>query len=211
MCMTDPKPDSGETQDLLLEIKEGNSDFGKLFARHRNWLRRAVEMRFDPALRARVDPSDVVQEAQIEAFRRLPDFLSRQPMPFHLWLRKMALERLIMARRKHMDASCRAVGHEFPLPDGSSVLLGQQLLDTRDSPSQQVGQAELVQRVRVAVGQLREADREILLMRTFESLSYAEIACVLEIDSPAARKRYGRALIRLRALLKAGGISESQV
>lgn len=209
--MADPKPDSRETEDLLLEVKEGNSDFDELFSRHRQWLRRTVEMRFDPALRARIDPSDVVQETQIEAFRRLPDFLARQPMPFHLWLRKMALERLIMARRKHMDASCRAVGHEYPLPDGSSVLLGQQLLDTKDSPSQQVGQAELAQRVRIAVGQLPEADREILLMRTFESLSYAEIACVLEIDSPAARKRYGRALIRLRGLLKSSGVSESQI
>jgi RNA polymerase sigma-70 factor (ECF subfamily) len=196
---------------MLRKIEEGSLDFEELFEYHRPTLRRTVAMRFDGALRARVDPSDIVQETQIEAFRRLPDYLSRKPMPFHLWLRKMAYERLIMARRRHIHAARRAVGHEFPLPDGSSELLGRQLLASDDSPSQQVAQEEMAQRVRLAVGQLPDIDREILIMRTFEDLTYEGIACVLSIDAATARKRHGRALIRLHGLLKAGGISESQI
>jgi RNA polymerase sigma-70 factor (ECF subfamily) len=193
------------------EIRGGNPVFDRLFARHRRALRETVALRFDQALRTRMDPSDVVQDTYLEAFRRLPDYLRRQPMPFHLWLRKMAYERLIMMRRKHLNASCRAVGHELPLPEGSSAALAQELLAGDTSPSQHVSQQELAQRVRRALGQLAEQDREILLMRVFEMLSYDEIAHLLDIEPAAARKRHGRALLRLHRLLAAEGVSESAI
>jgi RNA polymerase sigma-70 factor (ECF subfamily) len=147
----------------------------------------------------------------MEAFRRLPEYLQRQPMPFRLWLRKMAYERLIMMRRRHLGASCRAVGNELPLPEQSSVMLAKNLLANEKSPSQQVETAELAHRVRLALAQLPDMDREILLMRTFEMLSYDDIACVLEIESATARKRYGRALLRLHGLLVAEGITGSKL
>lgn len=147
----------------------------------------------------------------MEAFRRLPDYLAREPMPFHLWLRKTAQERLIMMRRKHINASCRAMGQELPLPSQSSVVLAQQVLASGGSPSQPVIQEELAARVRQAISELPDNDREILLMRTYEGLSYNEIACVLEIETAATRKRYGRALIRLHKLLAQDGLSESQL
>lgn len=209
--MSDLKPDSDETSDLLNEIRHGKPAFDRLFTRHRDALRATVSLRFDPALRGRLDPSDVVQDTQMEAFRRLPEYLQRQPMPFHLWLRKMAYERLIMMRRRHLGASCRAVGNELPLPEQSSVMLAKNLLVNEKSPSQQVEAAELAQRVRLALAQLPDTDREILLMRTFEMLSYDDIACVLEIESAAARKRYGRALLRLHGLLAAEGITGSKL
>lgn len=209
--MSEVKPDSDDTLELLNELRQGQPAFDRLFVRHRAALRASVGLRFDPALRGRLDPSDVVQDTQLEAFRRLPEFLQRQPMPFRLWLRKMAYERLIMMRRKHLGASCRAVGNELPLPEQSSVMLANNLLANEKSPSQQVAAAELAQRVRLALAQLPEIDREILLMRTFEMLSYDDIACVLEIESAAARKRYGRALLRLHGLLVAEGITGSKL
>ena len=209
--MNEVKPDSAETSDLLEEVRHGQPAFDRLFTRHRDALRTAVSLRFDPALRGRLDPSDVVQDTQLEAFRRLPEYLERQPMPFHLWLRKMAYERLIMMRRKHLGAACRAVGNELPLPEGSSVMLAKNLLAHDQSPSGQVVAAELAQRVRLALSQLPDIDREILLMRTFEMMPYEEIACVLEIESAAARKRYGRALMRLHGLLTAEGITGSKL
>jgi RNA polymerase sigma-70 factor (ECF subfamily) len=209
--MSDLKPDSDETSGLLNEIRQGQPAFDRLFSRHRDALRATVGLRFDPALRGRLDPSDVVQDTQMEAFRRLPEYLQRQPMPFHLWLRKMAHERLIMMRRRHLGASCRAVGSELPLPEQSSAMLAKNLMASEQSPSQQVATAELAQRVRLAMGQLPDTDREILLMRTFEMLSYDDIACVLEIESAAARKRYGRALLRLHGLLAAEGITGSKL
>ena len=199
-------PDSAETQRLLQLVHEGDpKGFEELFARHRPYLHQVVELRLDPKLRSRVDPSDVVQEAHLEAFRRLPDYLTRRPMPFRLWLRKTAHERLLMIQRRHIHAGRRAVGREVPLPDRSSVQLFQQLLAPGMTASQQIAKAELVRRVRQAVGKLAELDREVLLMRNLEGLSNQEVAEVLGIDPSAASQRYGRALLRLRKLLLTGG------
>jgi RNA polymerase sigma-70 factor (ECF subfamily) len=84
-------PDSDDTLTLLREAGTGDyRAFDQLLARHRPELRRFVELRIDPKMRGRLDPSDVVQETQLEVFRRLQDFLKRQPMPFHVWLHKTA-------------------------------------------------------------------------------------------------------------------------
>jgi RNA polymerase sigma-70 factor (ECF subfamily) len=204
--------DSAETKALLREIQSGNiQSFDRLFTRHRPALHRLIELRLDPKLRARVDPSDVVQETQLEAYNRLPDFLERRPMPFHLWLRKTAYERLLKVRRHHVDAARRAVEREVPLPDKSSLLLAQQLLAVGSSPSQQLAKHEMVRRVRLALGELNDIDREILLMRTFEDLSYQEVGYLLDIDPASARKRYGRALLRLRKVLFETGLSEGDL
>jgi RNA polymerase sigma-70 factor (ECF subfamily) len=208
--MPEVTPDSAETQRLLRRIHGGDRQaFEKLFARHRPYLRQVVDLRLDPKVRARVDPSDVVQETHLEAFRRLPDYLERRPMPFRLWLRKTAYERLLMLQRHHVQAQRRAIGREVALPDRSSVQLFRQLLAPGSTPSQQLARAELARRVRLAVAQLVEIDREILLMRNLEGLSNHEVAQVLEIEPAAASQRYGRALLRLRKLLLAGGFSES--
>jgi len=103
--MAQVSPDSSETTRLLEQVRDGDRDaFEKLFARHRPYLRQVVSLRLDPKLRARVDASDVVQETHLEAVRRLPDYLKRRPMPFRLWLRKTAYERLLMIERHHRDS-----------------------------------------------------------------------------------------------------------
>lgn len=208
--MAELTPDSAETQDLLRQAEAGDRQaFEELFVRFRPDLRRFVALRLDPRLLARLDPSDVVQEAQLEALRRLPDFLARRPMPFHLWLRKTAYERLLKVRRRHVEAAQRAVGREVPLPDRSSLLLAQQLLAGGSTPSQQLFRREAARRVGQALAQLPEADREIVLMRNVDGLSYQEVSCLLEVDAAAARKRYGRALLRLRRILFDSGLLES--
>src|SRR5689334_12329507 len=117
----DALTDSAETGQLLNALRGGKPEaFGQLFERHRPSLRRLVAIRLDTRLRNRLDPSDVVQDTQMEAFRRLPDYLRRRPMPFRLWLRKTAQERLLMLSRRHLGAARRAVGREVRLPDQSS-------------------------------------------------------------------------------------------
>ena len=96
----------------------------------------------------------------------------------------------------------------MPLPDRSSLLLVRPLLNGGPSPSQQAEARERADRIAHAVSGLAEADREVLLMRHAEELSYEEIACLLEITPAAARKRYGRALIRLQKVLSDNGLLE---
>ncbi len=205
--MTDYEPDSEETCRLLDEVREGNRvAFDRLFDRFQPSLRQFVANRLDPRVRARLDASDVVQETQMEAYRRMDDFLKRRPMPFRVWLRRTAYERLLKLRRHHVDAGRRSVGRELGLPDRSSLLLARPFLDEASSPSHQLDRDELVRRVREVLAGLAETDREVLLMRHAEELPYREIGGILDLDPAAARKRYGRALLRLRKLLLEAGL-----
>jgi RNA polymerase sigma-70 factor (ECF subfamily) len=200
-----PRPDSEDTRALLDRAAAGDPDApGELLANHRDALRAFVEQHLDPAVRARVDPSDVVQEAQADMARQLPDFLGRRPMPFHLWARKAAYNRVLNARRDHRAAR-RDVGRETT-PDTSSLALARSILDPGPSPSESAAARELAERVAGAVAGLDEADREVLLMRQAERLPYEEVGCLLGLTAEAARQRYGRALIRLRQALAAAGI-----
>jgi RNA polymerase sigma-70 factor (ECF subfamily) len=210
--MGDLAPDSSETQTLLERARAGDRrSFDRLFGLHAAYLRRVVVLRLDPRVRGRVDPSDVLQDTQLEALRRLPDYLDRRPMPFRLWLRKTAHERLLVAHRQHVGAARRAVGREVPLPDRSSVDLGRRLLAAGPAPGEELDRQDLARRVRRAVAQLPEADREVLLMRAFEGLSNQDVAAVLGIDSGTASKRHGRALLRLHRLLSDDGLTGSHV
>jgi RNA polymerase sigma-70 factor, ECF subfamily len=202
--------ESPETRALLERLGNGEAEAGgQLLCQHRDDLWRQIDLRLDRRLRPRLDPSDVVQEAQLEAVRRLPDYLRRRPMPFWLWLRKIAQERLIMAYRRHAVAGRRSVGRDVSLSMPSSAVLGQQLLARGSSPSQAPRRQELTDRVRRAVAELSDADREMILMRNFEQLTNQQAAAVLGIDPATASQRYGRALIRLRAILAGLGVTGS--
>jgi RNA polymerase sigma-70 factor (ECF subfamily) len=195
-----------------MSIRSGQRDaFNELFDRHRQDLRRAVQLRLDRRLQARLDASDIVQEAQMEAYRRLDDYLARRPMPFSLWLRKTAQERIANHRRAHLETARRSLRREEALPDKSSMLLAAPLLGVAaSSPSQRLIKREYQRLVNEAVADLAELDREVLLMRHVEGMSHREIAQVLDLSHDAVRARYGRALVKLQRLLAAKGLSEAE-
>src|SRR5262249_6047395 len=77
--MSTVRPDSPETLGLLERAAAGDdAALGELIARHRDAVRRFVELRLDPKIRGRIDASDVVQEAHLEAVRRIEDYLARR-------------------------------------------------------------------------------------------------------------------------------------
>jgi RNA polymerase sigma-70 factor (ECF subfamily) len=208
--MPEAAPNPEETQQLLDAVGRGDrAALDRLLQQHRAYLRAMVGLRLDPRLRARVDASDIVQEAQIEAVRRVDRYLERPVLPFHLWLRQIAHDRLLMVRRQHV-AHRRSVERDAALPDESSMQLAQFVLAGAPTPSQMLGRAELVARVHLALVDLSDTDREILLMRTIEGLSNKEVAQVLDLDIATASKRYGRAILRLRELLRAQGLLEGE-
>jgi RNA polymerase sigma-70 factor (ECF subfamily) len=207
--MVHETPDSDDTLRLLEQAGAGDRlAFNRLFERHRYELRAMVALRLDRRLQGRLDASDVVQEAQLVALRRLPDFLERRPMAFHLWLRKTAYERLLNLRRDHAAAR-RSVVRDVPLPERSSLQLARRLL-VGPSPSTAAVNRELAGRVRQALAQLPESDREILIMRYVEQLSNTEIGLLLDLEPVTVSKRHGRSLLRLEKILRALGITESQ-
>jgi RNA polymerase sigma-70 factor (ECF subfamily) len=207
--MSEMRGDSAATCALLEAIGRGEPRaLDELMQRCRPELRTFVHSHFDPRLRARIDPSDVVQDTQMEVARRMEDFLAQRPMPFHLWLRRKAIDRLRNVRRDHLTRACRSVAREEALPDQSSLLVAGPLLARGSSPSQRAHAREVADRVSRAVAQLAPVDREILLLRHADDLPFEEIGCVLDIEPVAARKRFGRALIRLQKVLRDEGLVE---
>ena len=99
-------PNADETQELLDRAAGGDAGaVNALLERHRTALRRMIDLRLDPALGRRVDASDIVQDVLVDAHRRLSDYLAERRMPFHLWLRHIAKDRLIDAHRVYHSGS----------------------------------------------------------------------------------------------------------
>ena len=212
--MTD---NSAETNRLLEQARAGDQEaLNALFARHRPRLRRMVDMRLDRRLQARIDASDVIQEACVEVVTRLNEYLSQPPYPLFLWLRLIVGERLLKLHRHHLGTQMRDAGLEVSiyrgaLPEASSAALAAQLLGQHTSPTQAAVRAERMIRLQEALNTLDAMDREVLSLRHFEELSLAETALSLGIEEPAAAKRYIRALKKLKATLASmpGGLDNA--
>jgi RNA polymerase sigma-70 factor (ECF subfamily) len=177
---------------------------GKLSQLHQPRLRRAVAARLDRRVLARLDPSDVVQDVLLEAARRLPEYLGAAEMPFFLWLRAIAMSRLIDVHRRN-TAGKRNVEREIgppPLNEESVCDLAECLAGRRSSPSVQVMRREQRDQVRSALARLEPAARELLVMRYVEDLSPGEIAAVLQKPERTVRRHHREALAKLSQLLE---------
>jgi RNA polymerase sigma-70 factor, ECF subfamily len=200
---------SAESVDLIERARGGDrAALNALLGRHRDRLRRMVEIRLDTRLQARLDASDVVQEAYVEVAGRLEEYLRDPKLPLFLWLRLVVGERLMRLHRHHLGTQMRDAGREVSLyrgalPAASSAALAAQLLGKHTSPTQAVLRAERILRLQEALNTLDPMDREILSLRHFEELTAAEAAQVLGIEEPAAAKRYFRALKHLKDILAA--------
>ena len=100
-----------DTEELLRRSVGGDSSAtAALLDRHRDQLRRMIAVRLDARIAARVDPSDVIQETLAVAHRQLSEYLPKRPLPFYLWLRRIACDRLADLHRRHFRAKRRSVG-----------------------------------------------------------------------------------------------------
>ena len=180
-------PEHSVTQNLLAEAKCGDrAAVNRLLERHRTSLRKLIQLRLDKRLSQRVDASDIVQDVLFEANTRLRDYLSDPRLPFHLWLRQLAQDRMI----------------DMPqFADQSGFDLMGQLADHELTPAAASIRKEMEVRFLGALEQMDEENREILVMRHFEQLGNSEIAAALGLSAAATGMRHLRALRKLRAIL----------
>src|SRR6516165_3454884 len=201
-------PESADLPQLLAQAAAGDETaLSQLFSRYRKRLKQMVRLRLNRQLQGRVDDSDILQEAFLEAAQRFPDYLANRPLPFFLWLRHLAGEKLIEAHRRHLGAKMRDAAqevslHRGPMPAASSASLAAQLLGRLTSPSQAAIKAETRLRVQEVLNKMDPLDREVLALRHFEQLSNAEVAETLGINESTASSRYLRALKRLKDELR---------
>lgn len=198
------------TDELLKRAGRGDDEAkSKLLERHRPRLMQFVSVRMNPKLAGRLDASDVVQDVLLDATRHFGGYLEEKPLPFYLWLRGLAWERLAKLHRFHVHARKRSVSREELmrswLPDDSVNALARQFAADTTSPSNYLLRKELLARVREALERLGTNDREVLVLRCLEQLSTRETAGVLNLTEGAVKSRLMRAIIRLRTLLDETG------
>src|SRR5437868_14396300 len=175
-------PNRDETDRLLADARAGAPGaVDRLLGHFRDPLRRMIDLRLDPAVARRVDASDIVQDVLVEANQRLTEYLKNPVMPFHLWLRHLAQDRIIDTHRRHRLAQRRSVDREQPIArpawvDESSASLVAQLVDTERTPRSAAMLHELQRRLAAAIGRLSDADRELVLMRHHQARSNQEVA-----------------------------------
>jgi RNA polymerase sigma-70 factor, ECF subfamily len=203
--MADPTDDMSLLLPLALAGDE--SALAALFDAYRERLRRMIRLRLDRRLSGRVDSSDVLQEAYLDVRKRISEY-ARDPaaMPFHLWLRLIAGQKLTDVHRSHLGTQMRDAGqevslHRGPFPQASSISLAAQLLGKFTSASKAAIRAEHKLIVQEALNGMDPIDREVLTLRHFEHLSNDETALVLGLSKSAASNRYIRALKRLKEIL----------
>jgi RNA polymerase sigma-70 factor, ECF subfamily len=200
---------TGQTDELLARAGRGDpAARQQLLHEHRERLRRMVGVRLDRRLNPRIDASDVVQEALAEADRELDGYLRHPEMPFYPWLRRFAWDRLLKLHRFHVKARRRSVereaGEVLPLPDESAVDLVDRIAGSGTSPSRRLIREELRTSVRLGLDAMAAPDREVLVLRYLEQLSFDEVSAVLGVGVGAVKMRHLRALARLRDLLGEG-------
>lgn len=203
--------DDGRVDDedeLLRRAAADPSALAALFTRHRDRLWRMVRVRLDRRLAGRVDPDDVLQEAYLDAAKRVGHFTRGDGASFFVWLRLIVGQTLIDVHRRHLGAQARAAGREVALgggrggcPDATSASLAGVLIAELTPPSRAAIRAEAAGRLETALEGMEPIDREVLVLRHFEELTNGEVAEVLGIQPKAASIRYVRAVARLKAIL----------
>jgi RNA polymerase sigma-70 factor (ECF subfamily) len=216
MDTKDATGNSTESGDRIASTGIDRVDWGQFLTAHRDRLRRMVALRLDHRLRGRIDPSDVIQEAFVEATERRPEYVREpDPMPPFLWLRFLTLQRLQLVHRQQLGTKSRDAGREVSIhsgtsPAASSGALAAQLL-ARDTRASEVAiRDERKRRLLGVLEGMNPIDREVLVLRHFEQLTNGECARVLGLSESAATNRYLRALKRLKDILCAlpGGAEE---
>lgn len=201
---------------LLAQAAVGDDTaWGMLLISHQERLTRLVVFRMDQRLRGRIDASDVVQEAFVEASAHRQDYFLEPGVPLFLWLRGVVNNKLLELHRHHLGTHMRDAKRERPLEvpccsEDTSAALCAFLTAGLSRPSVVAVHGEVKQRLTEALDTMDPTDREVLAMRHFEQLTNAEAAQVLGIQERAAAKRYLRALERLKKILSElpGGLTE---
>lgn len=180
--------------------------FAELFSVHRGRLKQMLSHRIDRRLLVRADLSDILQEVYIEALKRIEHYLKSPETSLYIWLRQIAMQRLIEVHRQHLLAEKRSLRSEVSIAQPNNSLTSShawaiELVANQVSPSQIAMRDEMVTRVEHTLDAMDPTDREILALRHFEELKNNEIAELLGLSVAAASNRYVRALKRLREAL----------
>src|SRR5262249_18213877 len=194
---------STTTIELLAQVSAKESQaLPKLFARHRERLRKMVRLRLDRRLRGQFSSSVVLDEAYHEASRRMDEYLANPSQPFFLWLRLLTGQTIQAIHSRHgvqpAEGGQEVSLYRGALPGANSVSLAAQLLGHMTQAGEAAARADMQIRLQEALNSMDPTDREVLTLCHFEELTHEEAAAVLGIEKATATKHYLRAFKRLK-------------
>jgi RNA polymerase sigma-70 factor, ECF subfamily len=199
----------GEVERLFAAARQGSQPcLGRLLAIYANYLKLLVEGQLDNRLRARVSPSDIVQEAFYEAHRDFPQFRGLSTAEFVAWLRRIVVNNILRAVEQHVLAGKRDVRREVSLQEvgrrleQSTVRLESLLAAEGDTPSHCAVQREREIQLADALAELPVDYRDIIVLRHIEGLSFDAVAVRMDRSAGAVRMLWVRALKKLRETMQ---------
>lgn len=203
-----------QTTNRLLEAARGGKEesLGRLLQLYCNYLKIMATSQIDRKLRARISPSDVVQETLLEAHRDFAQFRGVSEGEFMAWLRKILVNNLARDVERHVLAEKRDVRREVSMEeigvslDRSSARLAAVLADGGLSPSSDAQRNEHAIVLADELAELQADYREVIVLRHLEGLSFSEVAERMERSSGAVRMVWMRAIAQLRRQLESRGV-----
>jgi RNA polymerase sigma-70 factor, ECF subfamily len=171
--------------------------------RFRSYLRMLAELQLGHGGRAKIDPSDIVQQTLLDAHRDRDQFRGRSEAEMAAWLRRLLACNLADAARL-IGRAKRDAARERSLEaaiEASSARLEAWLAAEQSSPSEQAERNEAILCLVDALARLPEDNRQALVLRHCQGLSLAEISARLGRTPPAVAGLLKRGLAELRTLL----------
>ncbi len=180
-------------------IRGGERAMVNFFESQRDELKRFIRLRLDPRLLRRIDESDVIQEAFFESTKRIVNYLKEPRIPPTAWLRRVVRQVVARIKRDHLQMQCRDVRREAYQATFARIDV-EEFTDSITSPLTAIQRAEVHRKVSDIIESMSPVEREILVLVHFEERSVREAAAELDISLEAAKKRYRRALERLKKM-----------
>lgn len=148
------------------------------------------------ALRAREETGDVIQEAVVDFLRYAPSFRVETEGQLRAILYRI-VDAVVAGQHQWFSRMCRDFARERPLPEGTSVVFGRELVSREPSPTAEARAAERDAAVRLALLSLEPTDQKIVMLRNQQGRTFAAIGHEVAMSEDAVRKRFDRAMQRL--------------
>jgi RNA polymerase sigma-70 factor (ECF subfamily) len=183
---------------LIAEARGGStSALGQLLERCRKYLLLVANESLDSDLRPKVGPSDLVQDTFLEAHQDFSRFEGTTEQELLAWLTKILHHRLANNIRHYRGTLKRDMQREVTLEDENEI--DRPRAAGQVAPLQTMVERDDIERLRAALGRLPQPMRDVLVLRSWERKSYAEIAAQLGGTPESVRKLWGRGVRRLQA------------
>ena len=184
----------GRSDEELVEACQSGeaSAFDILVARWEDRIRGAA-FRF---LGSEEEARDVAQEAFLKAYRALSTF--KREARFSSWLYQIATNLCrdrLRRRRTRATVSLEALEETGPV-----------MVETRPGAHERLLERDLARAVRRAIDTLPEEQREVVILKEYQELTFLEIAQALDVPVSTVKTRLYRGLGQLRLRLEREGI-----